>query len=113
MRLIQFDYFGRDYLTLKHIFERYRVKTANFLRGSVNWHLPDDTNRIYQFPNKTYYINAPCRKIISYLPGETSTTTTTSGNTILCNVTVDGGVVEETRIGSKFDSILRLVWIKK
>ena len=26
---------------------------------------------------------------------------------------VDGGVLEETRIGSKFDSILRLVWIPK
>ena len=111
VRLIKFDYFGRDYLTLKHIFERYRFKTANFLRGVYGLRQP---NRIYQFPKENYYINTPCRKIVSYLPGETSTTTTTtSGRTILFNVKVDGGVLEETRIGSKFDSILRLVWIKK
>ena len=47
---------------------------------------------------------------MSYLPGET-TTTTVAGNTVLFNVKVDGGVLGETRIGSKFDSILRLVWI--
>ena len=49
-----------------------------------------------------------------YLPGETTTTTIkVEGDTVLFNVKVDGGVLEETRIGSKFDSILRLVWIPK
>ena len=61
-----------------------------------------------------YFINTPCRKIVSYLPGEAATTTTqVQGDTVLFIVKVDGGVLEETRIGSTFDSILRLVWIPK
>ena len=64
---------------------------------------------------QNYFINTPCRKIVSYLPGDTTTTTTTTvaDNTVLFNVKIDGGVLEETRIGSTFDSILRLVWIQK
>ena len=50
---------------------------------------------------------------MSYLPGEATTTTQVEGDTVLLTVKVDGGVLEETRIGSKFDSILRLVWIPK
>ena len=51
---------------------------------------------------------------MSCLPGEATTTTTqVQGDTVLFIVKVDGGVLEETRIGSKFDSILRLVWIPK
>ena len=51
---------------------------------------------------------------MSYLPGETTTTTTTvAGNAVLFTVKVDGGALGETSIGSKFDSILRPVWIAK
>ena len=68
----------------------------------------------YLFNTEKYLINTPCRKIVSYLPGEATTTTTqVHGDTVLFIVKVDGGVLEETRIGSKFDSILRLVRIPK
>ena len=50
---------------------------------------------------------------MSYLPGETTTTTTNVEGYVLFTVKGDGGVLEETRIGSNFDSILRLVWIPK
>ena len=113
-RLIKLDTFGEDYLSLKPIFKRVRFQVPNFLSGTYYWRISEYEGREYQFQTENYFINTPCRKIVSYLPGETTTTTTTvADNTILFNVKVDGGVLEETRIGSKFDSILRLVWIEK
>ena len=69
----------------------------------------------YLFDTEKYFINTPCRKIVSYLPGEATTTTTTQvqGDTVLFIVTVYCGVLDETRIESKVDSSLRLVWIPK
>ena len=106
VRLLKFDSFGEDYLSLKSIFKRTRFQVPNFLSGTYYWRISEYEGREYQFQTENYFITTPCRKIVSYLPGETTTTTTVA---ILFNVKVGGGVVEETTIGSKFDSILRLV----
>ena len=114
VKLFKFDVVGEDYLTLKDIFKRTRFQVPNFLRGLYYWRVGEYEGVQYEFNTEKYFINTPCRKIVSYLPGETTTATTTVvADTVLFTAKVDGGVLGETRIGSKFESILRLVWIKK
>ena len=107
-RLFTFEQIDTDYLTLKGICKRVRFQVPNFLWGIYYWRVGEYEGRQYDFTTEIYVITTPCRKSVSYLPGETTTTTTTvDGDTVLFNVKVDGGVLEETRIGSKFDSKLR------
>ena len=112
-RLFKFEKLD-TYLSLIGIFKRVRFQVPNFLRGTYYWRVSEYEGVEYLFNTENYFINTPCRKIVSYLPGETTTTTTkVEGDNVLFNVKVDGGVLEETRIGSKFNSIFRLVWIPK
>ena len=112
-RLFKYEKFD-TYLSLRGICKRVRIQVPNFLPGTYYWCVSEYEGVEYLFNTEKYFINTPCRKIVSYLPGEAATTTTkVQGDTVLFIVKVDGGVLEETRIGSKFDSILRLVWIPK
>ena len=112
-RLFKYEKFD-TYLSLGGIVKRVRIQVPNFLRGTYYWRVSEYAGVEYLFSTEKYFINTPCRKIVSYLPGEATTATTqVQGDTVLFIEKVDGGVLEETRIGSKFDSILRLVWIPK
>ena len=80
------------------------------MRGTYYYHPDDYEGTQYQFNTEKYFINTPFRQIINYLgDGKTTTTSKTNGgdpvsfSVNLCNI------LEETRVGSNYASILRLV----
>ena len=83
-RLFKYEKFD-TYLSVSGIFKRVRIQVPNFLRGTYYWRVSEYEGVEYLFNTEKYFINTPCRKIVSYLPGEAATTTTqVQGDTVYC-----------------------------
>ena len=107
-RLFKYEKFD-TYLLLIGIVKRVRFQVPNFLQGTYYWRVSEYEDVEYLITMEKYFINTPCRKIVSYLPGEAATTTTITqveGDTVL--FTVKLMVVYWKKEESEVNSILFL-----